>query len=378
MIISRILPILLSSIFFIHSCKSQRKDSDKEHDSIALKSTELENDIPKLLEKYEVPAVSVAVIEDGSIVWSSVFGMKDKQSKADKETLFLTASIAKPVTAEVFLRLISQGKVALDEPMYKYWLDPDIADDPRAKTLTPRHVLTHQTGFKNWRYMTNDTLRFERQPGLEVGYSGEGLLYLVRFVEKKLNRSFNDIANEVLFIPENMSNSSLIKQDWYKDRLAAPKFANGTWGEPIERDQVIGAGGLHTTSEEYAKFIISIMDNRAISEALRKEQFTISKNQTVQCRESATTPEACPKRLGFGLGWYIYEFEQETIIGHSGANNGERTLAVFSLENRTGLVVMTNGANGNYVIYDIAKIVGLNENFIDIEKPSKPFSSTRK
>ncbi len=366
--------MLGASLLIVFGCMGQ--ESGKKLKRISkINYEELETKIPQLLEKYDVPAVSISLIEQGNIKWSSVFGMQNQTKKADKNTLFLSASIAKPVTAEVFLRLASMGKVSLDEPMCHYWTDPDIKDHPFTKLLTPRHVLTHQTGFKNWRYMTNDTLRFESRPGMEVGYSGEGLRYLVRFIEKKLNRPFNDIANEVLFTPEKMSNSSFKKQDWYDNRLAAPKFADGNWGEPFARDEAIGAGGLHTTSEEYARFVLSIMNKTEVSKTLRKEQFIISKNQNKECIASATNPEACPKNLGFGLSWYVYEFEEETIIAHSGANNGERTLAVFNLKSKWGLVVMTNGGNGNYVIYDIAKLAGVNQNFIAIEKPRRVFVS---
>ncbi|MEL6918976.1 MAG: serine hydrolase domain-containing protein, partial [Bacteroidota bacterium] len=231
--------------------KSETSNSIKKY-GVLVKDTlnfyTIASKIPNLLKKYDVPAVSVAVIQEGKVVWSFVHGMQSADKIADEQTLFLTASIAKPLTAEVFLRLVSHGKVSLDEPMYKYWLDPDIADDPRAKLLTPRHVLTHQTGFKNWRYLTDDKLRFERSPGMEMGYSGEGLQYLVLFVERKLGRDFNDIAKEVLFIPEGMKNTAMKQQDWYEGRVAAPKFPDGTWREPVIRAEEIGAGGVHTTA----------------------------------------------------------------------------------------------------------------------------------
>jgi len=53
----------------------------------------------------------------------------------------------------VALKLVSQGKLSLDEPLYKYWTDPDIASDPGNKKITPRLILSHQTGFANWRWM---------------------------------------------------------------------------------------------------------------------------------------------------------------------------------------------------------------------------------
>ncbi|MGB5818802.1 MAG: serine hydrolase domain-containing protein [Saonia sp.] len=348
---------------------SERDASGTDTKNIEDKFVGLHTHIPEWLKTYNVPSVSVTVIENGKIVWSAVHGKQSPNRKANDKTLYLTASIAKPVTAEIFLRLASLGKVDLDEPMAKYWLDPDISGDPRALLLTPRHVLTHRTGFKNWRRMTDGVLRFERDPGTDMGYSGEGMQYLVRFIEKKLNRPFNDIAQELLFDPTGMTNSALARQEWYEGRLAWPLFPDGEWQEPRSREEALGAGGMHTTSDDYAKFMISVMNNEGVSSKLRREQFEISQNQIDDCLESATLPNACPSRLGFGLAWYVYEFEDGRIVSHSGANSGERTLAIFAPKSSSGLVVMTNGANGNHVIYKIAEEVGVHKDFIAIEKP---------
>ncbi|MEM6539857.1 MAG: serine hydrolase [Bacteroidota bacterium] len=290
--------------------------------------------IPSLLEKFEVPSITVSYIEDATVAWSGVFGQRSPGVKADTQTLYLCASITKPLTTEVFLRLVDQGKVSLDEPMYPDFVDPDIKNDPRAKLLTPKHVLTHQTGFPNWRRMTGGVLKFVNDPGTQMGYSGEGFYYLVRFVEQKMGKPFNEIAQEVLFDPLGMENSALSEQAWYEDRLAWPKFPNGDWVSPRTRKEAFGAGGLFTTSEDYAHFLISIMKNEGVSLALRNQQFSISLNQKERCLSSSSDPKACPEHLGFGLGWYIYDFEEEPIVGHTGANLGERTLAVFYTEKK--------------------------------------------
>lgn len=353
---------LLISFGLIQS-KSETATDFPKKDSLSIK-------IQYWLKEHNVPAASVALIKEGAISYFRTFGQQDPERPASDSTLFLSASIAKPMTAEIFLRLASQGKVDLDEPMAEYWLDPDLESDDRVYKLTPRHALTHETGFKNWRYQTEGKLRFERDPGTQMGYSGEGLLYLVRFLEKKLNKPFNQIAQEVLFDPLAMKNASFVKQDWYQGRLAWPKSPEDEWREPRVRDEAIGAGGLHTTSEDYARFIISIMSGDGVSNDLRNEQFTIARNQYAECIRSAGDSTQCPEKLGFGLGWYLYDFEDERIVGHTGANNGERTLAVFSPENKSGLVVMTNGAKGDHIIYRVAQYVGIHPKFIAIEKPS--------
>ncbi len=361
--------LLLFSLLLIsatlHSIGQQKINSPKDQ------FEKLASTIPQWMTQFDVPGISVAVINNGAIVWYQVFGKQQLEVPANEKTLFLSASIAKPMTAEVCLRLATLGKIQLDEPMAQYWLDPDIAQDKRAQLLTPRHVLTHQTGFKNWRYMTGGKLQFEWTPGTKMGYSGEGFRYLVRFLEKKLGKPFNEIAQEVLFTPTGMQNACFTYQEWCKDRLAWSYLPDSTWSAPRKVENALGAGGLRITAEDYAKFILSVMNDTKVSDQLREEQFTVSLNQYEHCKKSATVSEACPRNIGFGLGWYVYSFEDEKVIGHTGANRAERALTVFSPETKNGLVVMSNGYNGNHVIYRIAEAVGIHPSFIAIEKPKK-------
>ncbi|MHC0443631.1 serine hydrolase, partial [Flavobacterium sp. 3-210] len=70
---------------------------------------------------------------------------------ASYNTIWNVASLTKPITAIIALKLVSQGKWNLDESLDKYWIDPDIKNNPDHKLLTTRIILSHQTGFPNWR-----------------------------------------------------------------------------------------------------------------------------------------------------------------------------------------------------------------------------------
>lgn len=148
-------------------------------------SARLDADVPRLLAESHVPSVSIAQIRGGEIVLTRAYGMQDATTPATVRTLYNIASLTKPITAQVAMRLVSEGTITLDEPMAKVWTDPDIANDERRNLLTPRLALTHQTGFANWRSMTGGKLAFTFQPGTRYSYSGEGFEYLSHFMEKK-------------------------------------------------------------------------------------------------------------------------------------------------------------------------------------------------
>ncbi|MGP1351738.1 MAG: serine hydrolase domain-containing protein [Parasphingopyxis sp.] len=336
---------------------------------------ELESQIVEWLERYDTPSVSVAWIENRQIVWSGTFGQQGPSQPADAETLYDTASLGKPITAEIVLRLAAEGSISLDEPMASHWLDPDIADDPRAQLLTPRHVLTHQTGLPNWRYLTDDVLVFQSDPGASTRYSGEGMQYLVRFVEAKLGRQFEDIAEELLLSPLGMTDTSLVRRDWFEGRMAWRYFPDGEWREPTARDEPLGAGEVHTNARDYARFIVGVMNDQEVSEELAAARYAISREQRDSCLEREAVPEACPDHMGFGLGWYVYDYGDETLVAHSGANAGERSLTVFSPDRGYGFVAFANGANGDHVFYEIAARLGIRHEFVEIERPEQPFGA---
>ena len=153
---------------------------------------------------------------------------------ASNTTLYNIASLSKPISAEVILRLASAGKLSLDEPMWRYWIDPDLAADPRAKLLTPRMALDHQTGFANWRRETGGRLALIRDPGTAFGYSGEGYQYVARFAEKKTGQPFEKLAQTLVFDPAGMTRTAYTDRPWMNGHMAKrPTRTESGWSRRL-------------------------------------------------------------------------------------------------------------------------------------------------
>jgi CubicO group peptidase (beta-lactamase class C family) len=110
-----------------------------------------DEEMRKLLRDNKIPALGLGVIRGGKLTEVKVYGELKTGETAPFDTIFNVASLTKPIVALVTLKLASAGKLSLDEPLDKYWIDPDIKDDARHRKLTARLVLSHQTGFANWR-----------------------------------------------------------------------------------------------------------------------------------------------------------------------------------------------------------------------------------
>src|SRR6056297_3410040 len=161
--------------------------------------TNFEKNLEKLMLEKNVPALGVGIIEDGVLHQIKVYGELKKNTPAPYNAVFNVASLSKPISTLLTLRLVSNGDWDLDEPLYHYWIDPDVKDDPLHKKLTTRHVLTHQTGFDNWRWNNKSKkLTFNCEPGTKCKYSGEGFKYLMNALEHKFDKPFEALVDSLV------------------------------------------------------------------------------------------------------------------------------------------------------------------------------------
>jgi CubicO group peptidase (beta-lactamase class C family) len=276
-------------------------------------------EIQKLLVENKVPALGLGVIKGGKLVEANVFGEIRSGEVAPVNTIFNVASLTKPVTAFVALKLASAGKFDLDEPLDKYWIDPDIKDDARHKKLTARLVLSHQTGFANWRWLNESKkLEFAFEPGTKYQYSGEGFEYLRKALENKFKKPLEKLADELVLKPLKMRDTRLVWDARTNEKRFAAGFdKQGNAYRINKRTQASAADDLLTTVEDYAKFMIAVMNGSGLS----KEIF----DRMIRCQVK-TKENKC-----FGLGWEIYDLGAgEYALSHGGSDEGVKTL-VFLL-----------------------------------------------
>ncbi len=296
--------------------------------------------VEQLLKDNHIPTLGLGVIENGKLTQVKVYGTLDGKTTAPYNSLFNVASLTKPVTALTVLRLVSLGKWNLDEPLDKYWIDPDIAKDPRHKKLTTRIILSHQTGFPNWRWQKPDhRLSFESDPGSKYSYSGEGYEYLRKAIENKFHKNLEELAKEMIFQPVGMHDTSYI----WNEKKDAERIVTGydNDGRPyhiVKNNQPSAADDLMTSVEDYSKFLIAVMNNDLLSKEVFKEM------KTIQVKTK--------KDKYFGLGFEIYDLGNgETALSHGGVDKGVNTLVVMLPETKQGLVIFTNVDEG-YKIYE--------------------------
>ncbi len=317
-----------------------------------------EAEIKNWLKENKVPALGLGIIENGKLQDVKVFGEISEGNTAPYNTIFNVASLTKPVTAIVALKLISQGKWNLDESLDKYWVDPDIADNSWHKKITTRLVLSHQTGFPNWRGNNkNGKLNFDFEPGTKYQYSGEGLEYLRKALEKKFKKSLQELAAELVFQPLKMDDTSYV----WREKVDSKRVAIGynSEGKPysfFKKTTPNAADDLLTTVEDYGKFLVSVLNKEGLSNEVFNEMIT---NQVESSRGKH-----------FGLGFEIYNLGNgDFALSHGGSDEGVRTLVFIFPKTKKGLLIFTNSDSGGNLYEKIVKhYLGENgQKIIDIE-----------
>lgn len=269
-----------------------------------------------------------------------VVGDKEEGRPANLATLFNVASLTKPVFAQAVLALVDRGEFDLDESLSPHWIDPDVADDPRNRSLTARWVLSHQTGFPNWR--DGRKLQFAFTPGEGVGYSGEGFDYLRRSLEKKTGREMASLVAGTVLIPFGMSDTHFVWNPSFDARFAREHDREGRRIAVPPKLSPSAADDLITTIGDYGRFVAALSRGGGLSSRLFGEVCTI------QVRKSAVGLSGGP--ADYGLGWRVITNAHGPALMHGGSDQGVRTGVVVVPSARAGVVVFTNGDNGGRII----------------------------
>lgn len=345
--------VTLIAFAIIVSCAvNTAKDGDIESvsDSRALA---LDKAFSALLKKHKINTAGIAVIKNAKVVWQNQYGQQAPGIPASVDTLFNVASITKTVTAETILRLVADGKLSLDEPMSGYWIDPDLKDDPTHQQLTARMVLTHTSGFMNWRFFSDDyKLKFVNEPGTTFGYSGEGFQYVAKYAANKLGVPFEELVKSYIFDSIGMSGASISVREENFQRIAKPLDEGGKFygyycrpeGYCRKEGDYSVAGDMVITVADYAKFLISSMHGEGLNTRLVEERDSVQvTSYEIDC--SATPGALCPTRLGYGLGWNVTQLADDKLIGHSGSDWSSVALVYYYSGSRDGLIVFFNAPN---------------------------------
>lgn len=295
-----------------------------------------------LLQKHDKAMVSVAIQEKGQHVFSEAIGFSNYTTftPATPGSKYRIGSISKTYTAVVILKLIEQGKLALDTNLATFY--PQI---PNAKLITIQQLLSHRSGIFNFTnapeyqsYMTQAKnksqlieiiSKFDSQfePGSQYEYSNSGYVLLGFIAEDVSNQPFSELIDTLIVKKLNQSHSYLgVKPDRNNGEVLSYRFANGWQPTPVTSMSIPrAAGAMISTAQEVNEFFYALFNNKLLSEN--------SFNLMIKLKDN------------YGLGITRFPFYDKWGYGHNGGIDGFVSSAAYFRADDVTVTVLSNGLN---------------------------------
>jgi len=331
----------------------------------------------KLMDTAQLTGLEIGIVNLNNISYVKSYGFKNraKNQLNDTNSCFYAASLAKPLFAYMVMQLVDEGKIDLDKPLYTYLPKPlpeydnykDLAGDDRWKLITARDCLDHTTGFPNWReYNPHDNKKLEIffTPGTHYAYSGEGIYLLQMVIETITGRNLEDLAQEKIFKPFDMSRTSYIWQPGFETDYAVGHDMNGDTIPKSKSSKPNAAGSMETAIADYTRFMAAAMQGKRLTAASYKQMFSpqisiISKREFPSL-DTNTTTDNKKVNLSYGLGWGLFTSPYGQAFFKEGHGDGWVHYVIGFPDKKFALVILCNDANGESIFKELVeKITGV-------------------
>jgi len=303
------------------------------------------------LKAHHIPGGALAIVKGGKLVLAKGYGLANVQAQQPvaSDTIFSIASVTKTITAAAVLRLVDQGKLSLDEPVYPLLDKPRPLDhstlDPLVEKITVRQLLLHAGGW-NSNYHT-DVLRQTQKiarltrekfplpvetvtryglsqpldfaPGTESHYSNFGYFLAKRIVQRAARQSYESFVRQQVFQPLGITEMRLEQLAPAYSAGEAHRYRNDGRELPGGHEPIAAPAGSWLASVvDLARFAAGMSPASGkplLSAAARQEMFAMPP-QPLGKRKSGTH---------VGLGWDVVRTGPDGLEYHkSGSTPGVR------------------------------------------------------
>ena len=324
-----------------------------------------------LMQREHVRGLALAVIDDGQVVHVAAYGIRNAAGDPlTTETVMYGASLTKTAFAYLVLQLVDEGRLDLDasiadllpRPLPEYDDYHDLAGDARWKALTMRILLTHTSGFANFRWLEDDgKLRFHYDPGTRYGYSGEGFYVAQLVLEQALGLDVGREMQTRLFDRFGMTRTSMQWRPDFQTDLADGFRTDGKPEPHDERSSVSAAGSMDTDIADQARLWAGIVRGDGLSGAIRAEMVRAQAPITSAHQFPSLAPETDPAHaaiaLSAGLGLVTFQGPRGKVWFKGGHNEWTGNMVVCIERERRCLVLLSNDVRAERLYPDLVRAV---------------------
>jgi N-acyl-D-amino-acid deacylase len=298
-----------------------------------------------------IPGMAVALVQADRVLRAKGYGLANVEHNVavTPQTIFQSGSIGKQFTAAVVMLQVEDGKLALADPITKFF--PGASDSWR--NVTVRHLLTHTSGIPDYNdglldyrkdYTEDDLVKFaaalplDFAPGAEWKYSNTGYQLLGIIVGKVSGRFYGDVLRERVFKPLGMTTARIISEaDIVANRAAGYRLEKGEL-----RNQHWVSPTLNTTAD--GSLYLSLQDMIAWDRGIRAGAVLRPESwQQIFTPVTLNSGRVHP----YGFGFEIDRIGRQDIQRHGGSWQGFKTYIARYLGDGLTIIAMANLAQAN-------------------------------
>ncbi len=342
------------------------------------------------VESKQLPAVSIALVDDQKVVWARGYGFADaaKKKKATAETVYRVGSVSKLFTDIAIMQLVERGALDLDVPITKFL--PDFKPINRfGKAVTLRQLLSHRSGLVReppvGNYFDNTEPSLKRtveslnrtelvyEAETKTKYSNAGVAVAGFVLEETQKQAFARYMSRTLLQPLGMTSSSFEPDPVIAKNLAEAvmwTYHGREFPAPTFQFGMAPAGGLYSTVLDQARFLSVLFAGGKTAQGVMLKPETLEQMYKPQFAK----PDEKTER---GLGFQVLEFEGRRRIGHGGAVYGFGTDLAALPDDKLGVVVIAARDISNTLAKRIANVALGQMLAVKQKKPLRPIVGTQ-
>ncbi len=326
----------------------------------------LEPFIQQELSEKQLPAISIALVDDQQIVWAQGFGFADPQGRvnATASTIYRAGSVSKLFTDIGIMQLVERGELQLDAAITEYLLDFH-PNNPFGKPITLRELMSHRSGLvreppvghyfdpteptveATVKSLNATTLVYE--PGTHTKYSNAGIT-VAGYVLERRGQPYAQYLKRAVLEPMGLHDSAFELEPQITRDLAKAfmwTYDGRTFAAPTFQLGIGPAGCLYTNATDLGRFLsVLFAGGRSPNGQVLKPE-TLAQMWQPQFAKSG-------EKEGFGLGFRLATFGGHRMVGHGGAIYGFATELAALPDDKLGVVAITTMDSANAVVNHIA------------------------
>jgi CubicO group peptidase (beta-lactamase class C family) len=309
------------------------------------------------LRDWKCDGFAIAVVQDGKVILSKGYGLRDvkKNLPVTTKTLFAIGSATKSFTVTSMGVLVDEGKLDWDKPVRDYLPDFKMWDPFATERMTPRDLVTHRSGLPRhdlmWynspftRQELFDKLRYlEPNKDFRTTFQYQNLMFMTAglLAGHVAGMSWEQWVRKTIFEPLGMagSNFSVTEMQKSADYSLGYQVANDVpMDAPFRNIDAIGpAGAINSNIEDMTKYIqMHLAHGKGVVSATNEMQMMIP-----QMAIQAPSPDKELGDLAYGMGFFVTSYRGHKFVHHGGNIDGFSALVAFLPQDNIGLVILSN------------------------------------